>query len=75
MKKDEDTKDSGEFEDISEIEMVAEWRPSMNLFDLIKSIPNFIQKLVDEHGKKGKDQGGPHTEMIGKFYLGLNYDY
>ena len=32
-----------EFVDISEeADAVAEWRPSMNLFDLIKSIPNFI---------------------------------
>ena len=41
VKKDEESK-GDEFVDISEESMqdgVAEWRPSMNLFDLIKSIP------------------------------------
>ena len=52
---------------------MAEWRPSMNLFDLIKSIPSFIQKLLDEMNKKDKTINAPN--MIGKFYLGLNYDY
>jgi|TARA_B110000305_G_C19249845_1_gene544192 hypothetical protein len=42
VKKDEESKEN-EFVDISEeADAVAEWRPSMNLFDLIKSIPNFI---------------------------------
>ena len=47
VKKEEERKES-EFEDISEELGVAEWRPSMNLFDLIKSIPHFITKLCDE---------------------------
>ena len=39
VKKAEEQKEH-EFEDISEeANAVAEWRPSMNLFDLIKSIP------------------------------------
>jgi len=47
VKKDEETnKAKDDFEDLSE--EVAEWRPSMNLFDLIKSIPAFILKLVEE---------------------------
>ena len=72
MKKEEESKES-EFVDISEENGVAEWRPSMNLFDLIKSIPNFITKLLEELHKKDKSSQTPN--MIGKFYLGLNYDY
>ena len=73
VKKDEESKEN-EFVDISEeVDAVAEWRPSMNLFDLIKSIPNFIQKLLDDMNKKDKSKDAPN--MIGKFYLGLNYDY
>lgn len=52
---------------------VAEWRPSMNLFDLIKQIPVFIGNLLDTMNGKGKTPSAP--TMIGKFYLGLNYDY
>ena len=73
VKKEEERKES-EFEDISEELGVAEWRPSMNLFDLIKSIPHFITKLCDEmNNPKSKQSQAPN--MIGKFYLGLNYDY
>ena len=72
VKKDEESKEN-EFVDIHEENAVAEWRPSMNLFDLIKSIPSFIQKLLDEMNKKDKTLNAPN--MIGKFYLGLNYDY
>lgn len=54
VKKAEEQKEH-EFEDISEeANAVAEWRPSMNLFDLIKSIPSFITKLVDEMHKVAK---------------------
>jgi hypothetical protein len=43
----------------------------MNLYDLIQHIPEFIaEQLIPE--KKG-DQG--IRQMVGKFYLGLNYDY
>lgn len=55
MKKDEESK-GDDFVDISEESAggVAEWRPSMNLFDLIKSIPSFISRLLDELHKKEK---------------------
>lgn len=43
-----------------------EWRPSMNLYELIQQIPNFIQETIT----KGRDR----KEMIGRFHLGLNYD-
>jgi ubiquitin-protein ligase len=43
-----------------------EWRPSMNLYELIQQIPNFIQEVV----VKGQER----KEMIGRFHLGLNYD-
>lgn len=51
----------------------AEWRPSMNLFNLIKCIPDFISKILNEVNDKKKTNMAPR--MIGKFYLGLNYDY
>lgn len=44
----------------------------MNLFDLINQIPVFISNLLDSQNKKDK---GSAPSMIGKFYLGLNYDY
>lgn len=72
VKKEEESKEN-EFVDIEEDQAVAEWRPSMNLFDLIKSIPSFIQKLLEELNSKNKSNNAPN--MIGKFYLGLNYDY
>ena len=51
----------------------GEWRPSMNLFNLIKSIPEFIVKILNEVNDKKNKNNAPR--MIGKFYLGLNYDY
>ena len=51
----------------------GEWRPSMNLFNLIKSIPDFIAKNLNEINDKKNKNNAPR--MIGKFYLGLNYDY
>lgn len=51
----------------------GEWRPSMNLFNLIKSIPEFIAKILNEVNDKKNKNNAPR--MIGKFYLGLNYDY
>ena len=45
----------------------------MNLFDLINQIPVFISNLLDS--MHGKNKAGAAPGMIGKFYLGLNYDY
>ena len=45
----------------------------MNLFGLIKSIPEFIVNILQEVHSKSKGNTAPR--MIGKFYLGLNYDY
>lgn len=42
----------------------TEWRPSMNLKDLIEAIPKFIVQAITK----------PRTEMYGRFHLGLNYD-
>ena len=47
----------------------------MNLYELIQQIPNFIVetlKVLHDFKKKQKDANPP---MIGKFYLGLSYDY
>ena len=43
-----------------------DWRPSMNLSDLIKRIPQFITDVIK--------QGDQYTQTIGKFHLGLQYD-
>lgn len=50
----------------------GEWRPSMNLFELIMLIPKFIEQVYNQKPKL-KAQG--EKEMIGRFYLGLLYDY
>jgi len=43
----------------------------MNLYELIQHIPEFInQVLVKQNSSKGVAR-----QMLGKFYLGLNYDY
>ena len=42
----------------------------MNLYELIQYIPEFISDiLVQQQINK------PNSQMVGKFYLGLNYDY
>ena len=48
----------------------TEWRPSMNLFDVIQLIPNFISQTIE------KERAGKTSEIrdIGRFHLGLNYD-
>jgi len=51
----------------------GEWKPSMNLKELILCIPMFIETVLKEQHAPVKKGEVPH--MIGKFYLGLNYDY
>jgi hypothetical protein len=46
----------------------------MNLQELIMKIPAFIEHVVAlQHQSKSNSSDAP--KMIGKFYLGLNYDY
>ena len=49
----------------------TEWRPSMNLFDVILRIPVFLSETIQMH------QAGNQKDRIrglGRFHLGLNYD-
>lgn len=49
-----------------------EWLPSMNLYELIQFIPDFISEtLIAQKSATEKDA----RPMLGKFYLGLQYDY
>lgn len=49
-----------------------EWLPSMNLYELIQFIPDFISEtLIAQKSASEKDS----RPMLGKFYLGLQYDY
>jgi len=43
----------------------------MNLYELIQCIPEFINQVLMKMNSKSKLEQG----MIGKFYLGLQYDY
>jgi len=48
-----------------------EWRPSMNLFEVIQQIPIFISNIIQKAGKPGtKDE----IRALGRFHLNLNYD-
>lgn len=49
-----------------------EWLPSMNLYELIQFIPDFIAETLLNQKSKSSDEAAP---MLGKFYLGLQYDY
>lgn len=49
-----------------------EWKPSMNLYELIQRIPEFIMNHL---ANLNTDNKGKLRPMVGKFYLGLNYDY
>ena len=44
----------------------------MNLYELIQYIPDFISETLVAQKSVNADQALP---MIGKFYLGLQYDY
>ena len=44
----------------------------MNLYELIQYIPDFISEQLMAHVTDNK---GGLRPMVGKFYLGLNYDY
>ncbi len=44
----------------------VEWLPTMNLYELIQKIPEFI---ADHYSRKGGAK-----DMIGQFHLGLKYD-
>jgi hypothetical protein len=46
-----------------------EWLPSMNLYELIQQIPDFISEIL--LALKTNEE----APMVGKFYLGLQYDY
>ena len=48
----------------------TEWRPSMNLYELIQQIPHFIQETLEADA--AEDSG--EVRKIGRFHLGLNYD-
>jgi len=50
----------------------GEWLPSMSLYELIQYIPDFISDVLRATNGAGKDAD---QKMLGKFYLGLNYDY
>ena len=54
-----------------------DWRPSMNLYELIQHIPEFIADQVKtQHGIELKEKQGHYEmlKMVGKFHLGLQYD-
>ena len=44
----------------------------MNLYELIQCIPDFIASVLAD---QQKEQKGSFKPMVGKFYLGLMYDY
>ena len=48
----------------------TEWRPSMNLFEVIQQIPGFLSEAISlsEAGKKAQ------VRQLGRFHLGLNYN-
>ena len=48
----------------------TEWRPSMNLYDLIMRIPQFIEQAI----KMDKQDKQKELRALGRFHLGLNYD-
>lgn len=48
-----------------------EWRPSMNLKEIIEQIPIFVSNLIQKEGRPGtKDE----VRALGRFHLNLNYD-
>jgi len=48
-----------------------EWRPSMNLFEIIQQIPDFISDVLEKDGRPAaKDE----IRALGRFHLNLNYD-
>ena len=48
-----------------------EWRPSMNLFEIIQQIPIFISTVI---GKEGQPGAKEEIRKLGRFHLNLNYD-
>mmetsp|Transcript_10645 Transcript_10645/g.7950 ORF Transcript_10645/g.7950 Transcript_10645/m.7950 type:complete len:157 (+) Transcript_10645:225-695(+) len=55
-----------------------DWRPSMNLLDLIQRIPEFvggfIKKSLDKYSKEEAKGGVNALRQIGQFHLGGQYD-
>lgn len=52
-----------------------DWRPSMNLQDLILRIPEFIVSVATKlHKGQDKDPKTGKIESFGRFHLGLQYD-
>lgn len=45
----------------------------MNLYELLQYIPDFITEHLTQQVIENKKGGMQH--LVGKFYLGLNYDY
>lgn len=45
----------------------TEWRPSMNLQELILQLPVFIERTMREKNVN-------NLRQLGRFHLGLNYD-
>ena len=50
-------------------EDAVEWRPSLNLYDLIMKLPKLIEKTTKLEKSSPKD-----LRSLGRFHLGLNYD-
>ena len=48
----------------------TEWRPSMNLYEIIQQIPIFLDRTI----KMAKQDQKLNVAEIGRFHLGLNYD-
>lgn len=48
----------------------TEWRPSMNLFEVIQQIPEFLTDTINKNLAGQKDQ----LRSLGRFHLGLNYN-
>lgn len=48
----------------------TEWRPSMNLFEVIQQIPKFLSETISLHNANERET----IRSLGRFHLGLNYD-
>lgn len=48
----------------------TEWRPSMNLFEVIQQIPAFLSETI----KKTQQGDKESMRKLGRFHLGLNYN-
>ena len=48
-----------------------EWRPSMNLFEIIQQIPVFLSHII---AQADRPEAKEELRSLGRFHLNLNYD-